>query len=398
MSIKNQLISGRVPVTTVANVAADRYQYLDLSSAEPNLGTGNTGDVLTYNSSFPGGRKWVAQAEIRGSIGEAAYSEANTASANTLYLSGVDLAQNNRLTAVETYAAAAYNKANTGGTFTGSVTINQDLSVSGNVTFSGNVISHSVDDLIIDDPLIYLANNNAGNLVDIGIIGNFTSGSYQHTGIVRDATSNQWKLFSNVVAEPTTTVDFSNAIWDDLQLGTLTGNVIAQTVVVNGIDFTQSQATQNTRLTIIEGVDTTQNTRMSVIEGVDVGQNTRMSIIEGVDVTQNTRLTIIEGVDATQNANITVIQGVDVWQNTQITSINSLAQAAFNKANTGARATASNTAPTGNTVGDLWLSLTDETLYMYSYDGVSNNWIDISGPILISSNILVQYTITANVS
>jgi hypothetical protein len=398
MSIKNQLISGRVPVTTAANVAADRYQYLDLSSAEPNLGTGNTGDVLTYNSSFPGGRKWVAQAEIRGSIGEAAYSEANTASANTLYLSGVDLAQNNRLTAVETYAAAAYNKANTGGTFTGSVTINQDLSVSGNVTFSGNVISHSVDDLIIDDPLIYLANNNAGNLVDIGIIGNFTSGSYQHTGIVRDATSNQWKLFSNVVAEPTTTVDFSNAIWDDLQLGTLTGNVIAQTVVVNGIDFTQSQATQNTRLTIIEGVDTTQNTRMSVIEGVDVGQNTRMSIIEGVDVTQNTRLTIIEGVDATQNANITVIQGVDVWQNTQITSINSLAQAAFNKANTGARATASNTAPTGNTVGDLWLSLTDETLYMYSYDGVSNNWIDISGPILISSNILVQYTITANVS
>jgi len=398
MSIKNQLISGRVPVTTAANVAADRYQYLDLSSAEPNLGTGNTGDVLTYNSSFPGGRKWVAQAEIRGSIGEAAYSEANTASANTLYLSGVDLAQNNRLTAVETYAAAAYNKANTGGTFTGSVTINQDLSVSGNVTFSGNVISHSVDDLIIDDPLIYLANNNAGNLVDIGIIGNFTSGSYQHTGIVRDATSNQWKLFSNVVAEPTTTVDFSNAIWDDLQLGTLTGNVIAQTVVVNGIDFTQSQATQNTRLTIIEGVDTTQNTRMSVIEGVDVGQNTRMSIIEGVDVTQNTRLTIIEGVDATQNANITVIQGVDVWQNTQITSINSLAQAAFNKANTGARATASNTAPTGNTVGDLWLSLTDETLYMYSYDGVSNNWIDISGPILISSNIIVQYTITSNVS
>ena len=184
MSTKSRLISGRVPVTTAANVAASRYQYLDLSSAEPNLGTGNTGDVLLYDSTYPGGRKWVAQAEIRGSIGEAAYSEANTASANTLYLSGVDLAQNNRLTAVETYAAAAYNKANTGGIFTGSVTINQDLSVSGNVIFSGNVIPHSVDDLIIDDPLIYLANNNAGNLVDIGIIGNFTSGSYQHTGII----------------------------------------------------------------------------------------------------------------------------------------------------------------------------------------------------------------------
>ena len=191
MSTTSRLISGRVPVTSAANVAANRYQYLDLSSAEPNLGTGNTGDVLTYNSSYPGGRRWIPQADIAGSIGQSAYVEANTASANTLYLSGVDITQNNR---------------------------------------------------------------------------------------------------------------------------------------------------------------------------------------------------------------ITVLEGINPTQNTNITHADTKAQAAFNRANSGARATSSNTAPTGNTVGDLWLSLTDETLYMYSYDGVSNNWIDISGPILISSNILVQYTITANVS
>jgi hypothetical protein len=74
------------------------------------------------------------------------------------------------------------------------------------------------------------------------------------------------------------------------------------------------------------------------------------------------------------------------------------ANAAFDRANTGARASASNTAPTGNTVGDLWLSLTDETLYLYSYDGTSNNWVDISGPILRTNEIQIQYTITANAS
>ena len=74
------------------------------------------------------------------------------------------------------------------------------------------------------------------------------------------------------------------------------------------------------------------------------------------------------------------------------------ANAAFARANSGARATASNTAPTGNTVGDLWLSLTDETLYLYSYDGTSNNWVDISGPILRTNEIQIQYTITANAS
>jgi hypothetical protein len=174
----------------------------------------------------------------------------------------------------------------------------------------------------------------------------------------------------------------------------------SQTTAATGIDsYARTTANTNSNnITIIQGVDTTQNSRITVIEGVDTTQNNRMTVIEGVDAGQNTRMGIIEGVNTTQNTNITVIQGVDTWQNTEITNISSLTQAAFNRANSGARATSSNTTPTGNSVGDLWLSLTDETLYMYSYDGVSNNWVDISGPILRSSNIVVQYTITANVS
>jgi hypothetical protein len=80
------------------------------------------------------------------------------------------------------------------------------------------------------------------------------------------------------------------------------------------------------------------------------------------------------------------------------TNLLTFGQAAFNKANLSTKTTASNTAPTGNTVGDLWLSLTDDTLYQYTYDGTSNNWIDISGPILRSNQIVVDYTITANAS
>jgi hypothetical protein len=205
------------------------------------------------------------------------------------------------------------------------------------------------------------------------------------------------------------------------------GDGTIQTTAATGIDsYARTTANTNSNnITIIQGVDTTQNTnitnatnaaqaafaqanatagglisansRLTIAEGVDVGQNTRMSIIEGVDTTQNTRITIAEGVDVGQNTRMTVIEGVDTWQNTQITAASSLAQGAFARANSGARATSSNTRPTGNTVGDLWLSLTDETLYMYSYDGTSNNWIDVSGPILISTNIVVQYTITANV-
>jgi hypothetical protein len=469
MSTKSRLISGRVPVTTAANVASDRYQYLDLSSAEPNLGTGNTGDVLIYDSSYAGGRKWIPQSDIRGSIGESAFVEANTASANTVYLSGVDITQNNRIsvletvngeqntriTAVDAYADGAYGKANSanvlaqaafdkantsittsGGSITGSLNVTQDLAVTGNLTVLGTTTTINTASFTVADSLITLGvGNYTSDLLDIGISGHYNDGTNAHTGFIRDPGTKEWYLFKGY----TPTVDANNNInINDASFSKANVNAdyFKGNVIANGIDiqpyvvasFSQANAanqyansayakantvasdlstysslndginaTQNTNIDIIQGVDTAQNTRMSIIEGVDVGQNTRMSIIEGVDTTQNTRMSIIEGVDTTQNTNITIIQGVDTWQNTQITNINSLAQGAFDKANSGARATASNTAPTGNTVGDLWLSLTDETLYLYSYDGVSNNWVDISGPILISSNILVQYTITANV-
>jgi len=192
------------------------------------------------------------------------------------------------------------------------------------------------------------------------------------------------------------------------------GDGTIQTTAATGIDsYARTTANTNSNnITIIQGVDTTQNTNITnatnaaqaafaqanATAGGLISANSRLTIVEGVDVGQNTRMSIIEGVDVGQNTRMTVIEGVDIWQNTQITAASSLAQGAFARANSGARATSSNTRPTGNTVGDLWLSLTDETLYMYSYDGTSNNWIDVSGPILISTNIVVQYTITANVS
>ena len=84
--------------------------------------------------------------------------------------------------------------------------------------------------------------------------------------------------------------------------------------------------------------------------------------------------------------------------NTNITNADTKAQAAFDKANSGIKTTTSATKPTSNNAGDLWYSTGDDTLYQYTYDGTSNNWVDISGPILIASDIVVQYSISANVS
>lgn len=113
---------------------------------------------------------------------------------------------------------------------TNNMSVGGTLSVT-NLNVSGNVIQYnSTSTLNVGDPIIYLASNNSGNLVDIGFVGHFVgtghsgdTSHYQHTGFVRDYNDNKWKLFSNVSTEPTTTVNFAeaNTVYDVIKTGGL---------------------------------------------------------------------------------------------------------------------------------------------------------------------------------
>jgi len=122
--------------------------------------------------------------------------------------------------------------------FSGVTTIGGNLVVQGNLFVNGNLTTINANNLVISDSMIYLADDNPSDTLDIGIVSAFTSAvRYQHTGFVRDATDGDWKLFANVVTEPTTTIDFTNASYSNLQVGNLrtigtvnaSGNVLAST-------------------------------------------------------------------------------------------------------------------------------------------------------------------------
>lgn len=100
-----------------------------------------------------------------------------------------------------------------------------NLTVAGNLFINGNTTIFNANNLSINDSLIYLADDNPSDILDIGFVSAFTNPGYQHTGLVRDATDGIWKLFANVVAEPTTTVDFTNATYSDLKAGNITPGV-----------------------------------------------------------------------------------------------------------------------------------------------------------------------------
>ena len=123
------------------------------------------------------------------------------------------------------------------GQINGELTANS-LTVSGNVTINGTTTTVNSTTLVVDDPIIKIADGNAANSVDIGFAGSRTiAGAYSHTGLVKDATDGTWKLFSGVTAEPGSTVDFTTWTKDNLQVGQL----YAEEAYIGNVDNTEIQ-------------------------------------------------------------------------------------------------------------------------------------------------------------
>ncbi len=117
-----------------------------------------------------------------------------------------------------------------------SLTANEVL-VQGNLTVTGTATYINTNNLQVGDSLIYLASENEGNLLDIGIVAHFTQAplGYNHTGLVRRAEQGNpgaWTLFSGLTTEPQTGVNIDwtdkNIVLDTLSanfIGDLNGNV-----------------------------------------------------------------------------------------------------------------------------------------------------------------------------
>lgn len=145
------------------------------------------------------------------------------------------------------------------GVFSGEVT------VSGNLTVLGDLLTVNVSTLAVEDPLIQLATNNTiGDTVDIGFFGNYNvgGGSHEHTGFFRDATDGVYKLFTGLEPTPTTTVDTSNNTFTIATLeayllsGALTSNTTAVTITANSsvnVNITANSLSLTTALTVPSG-------------------------------------------------------------------------------------------------------------------------------------------------
>ena len=104
---------------------------------------------------------------------------------------------------------------------TGSMYLGGSMTVAGSFTVAGAFNTTATNSLIVNDPFLFLANTNVGNAVDIGVAGTYNDGVQRYTGIYKAAADGRWRLFSNLVTPPGTTVTTTDGsyVYADLWIG-----------------------------------------------------------------------------------------------------------------------------------------------------------------------------------
>jgi hypothetical protein len=205
MRNKQILLSGRAVTTNAANVPADRYSFLHLSDAEPNLGTASAnGWVLVYDTTTPGNRLWSEKLITGYNHANAAYASQNVtgtyannayAHANSSYLHANAAYASQNVTG--TYANNAYAHANS--SYLHANAAYQSQNVTG--TYANNAYAHANAAYASQNVTGTYANNayirannslnaNVGGTVtgNVTIIGNLSSNILTTTGSGGDIT------------------------------------------------------------------------------------------------------------------------------------------------------------------------------------------------------------------
>jgi len=205
---------------------------------------------------------------------QAAFDRANTASANTIIIQGVDLTQNTNITSVNQYAAAAYAAGNTNAT---------------NIT-AVNQFAQSA----------YNTSNGANGLA---------AGAYNQANV-------------------TIGVDLTQ----NTQIAGLQGVDLATNsaiTIIQGVDLTQNTniTTANNAAWAAYAAGNTNATNITLVNQYAASAYAQSNVTVGIDLTQNTNIT-------TANNAAWAAYAAGNTNATNITAVNNFAQSAYNTANT----------------------------------------------------------------
>ena len=215
-------IAGGTGITTAASGTTITATLDDTAVTAGNYGSTTAVPVLTID----------AQGRI---------TSASTSAISTSYTLAADSGSNDSVAGGETitFSGTANEIETTVSNNEITIGLPNNVTISGNLTVSGTTTTVDSTTLSVADPLISLATgNNSSDAVDIGLYGLYdTSGSTDlYSGLFRDANdSGKWKLFKDLQAAPTTTVNTSGTGY---AVATLVANLESSSVTITGGSIT----------------------------------------------------------------------------------------------------------------------------------------------------------------
>ena len=222
-------------------------------SGGTNIDTVVTNNEITFNGKTDAQIRSLVSATDAGGDGSFAYNNSTgvftytgpsaaevrahiTAGTGVTYSGGqVSIGQ-----AVATNSNVTFNNVTVDGTLATdditatNITTSNNLIVTGNFTVNGTTTTVNTETMAVEDPLLALATgNNAADAIDIGLYGLYdTGGTDKYSGLFRDANdSGKWKLFKDLQAAPTTTVNTGGTGY---AAGTLVASIESSSATITG--------------------------------------------------------------------------------------------------------------------------------------------------------------------
>ena len=250
---------GAVYFNTTGNIIATTGVFSSLQ-----VNSGGTANFINTTGNISASTVNAATVNISGNVIATTAKLGSVEAAGVIYANG---------TAVSTSTTSGALIVAGGAGIAGALYVGGNVVINGNLFVNGNVTTINANNLNINDSMIYLADDNPADILDIGFVSSFTSGAgYQHTGFVRDASDGLWKLFAGVATEPTTTIDFTGATYSSLYVGNIqtvnsanigstlnvAGNILAKTATLGA-------TTVNGGITSTGFINTTSNVSGAVV-------------------------------------------------------------------------------------------------------------------------------------
>jgi hypothetical protein len=207
-----------------------------------SVGSATSVPVIQYGAN--GRILSVSSASIQTSFSVSDGSHSNTVNGgSTLTFNGTNGITTSVTPGTETVTVSTDNtvvRSNTAAV--GIQTIGTDVQISGNLTVTGAVTYVNTSIVQSTGSIMHLAaNNSVGDVIDIGFVGEYNNGSANlSTGLVRDAGSKNYYLFTNVAAGSVTGNTIANNLFSTSNTATLYTNLVAAQANASSANITSA--------------------------------------------------------------------------------------------------------------------------------------------------------------